>query len=169
MKALWLLFFPIVQGLRPMHLNPRHYIDRPTLLTIVTQAAYLGAVWSLAGWWAIGYLLLSLFASIGLHPLGARWIQEHYTFSTTQETFSYYGQGNRVAFNVGFHNEHHDFPSVPWNHLPAIRRIGAEHYDTLQSHRSWTRLLLQFLFDPRYGMTSRVVRPREAARVAAAG
>ncbi len=167
MKALWLLFFPVVQATRPMHLNPRQYIDGPVALTMVTQLAYLSLVWWAAGWWAIAYLVFSLFASIGLHPLGARWIQEHYTFSTKQETFSYYGQGNRVAFNVGFHNEHHDFPSVPWNHLPRLRSIAAEHYDALDAHRSWTRLLFQFLSDPRYGMTSRVVRPsRDAVRAA---
>ena len=47
--------------------------------------------------------------------MGARWIQEHYLTHGEQETYSYYGPLNTVAFNVGFHNEHHDFPSVPWN------------------------------------------------------
>src|SRR5207245_7373140 len=56
-----------------------------------------------------------------------RWIQRHYmTAEGEQETFSYYGPLNRVAFNVGYHNEHHDFPSVPWNRLPEIRAIAPE-------------------------------------------
>ena len=55
---------------------------------------------------------------MGLHPLGARWIQEHYLVHGEQETTSYYGILNVPALNVGYHNEHHDFPSVPWNRLP---------------------------------------------------
>ena len=41
---------------------------------------------------ALGYVALSFFFSIGLHPLGARWVQRHYmTGNGGQETFSYYG------------------------------------------------------------------------------
>jgi sphingolipid delta-4 desaturase len=97
--------------------------------------------------------------SIGLHPLGARWIQRHYlTSEGTQETFSYYGPLNRLAFNVGYHNEHHDFPSVPWNRLPQIHATAPEAYDNLASHRSWTSLLFRFLFDRNLTLYSRVVR-----------
>ena len=62
-------------------------------------------------------MLLSFVFSIGLHPVGARWIQEHYLIAPPQETYSYYGPLNKVAFNVGYHNEHHDFSFVPWNNL----------------------------------------------------
>jgi fatty acid desaturase len=79
-------------------------------------------------------LVASFFFSVGLHPLGARWIQEHYLTKGEQETYSYYGVFNKVAFNVGYHNEHHDFPSVPWNKLPQIRKECAG--------------LLQFTFVP---------------------
>jgi sphingolipid delta-4 desaturase len=157
-KALWLLLFPVVQGLRPLHLHPKAFLDRRVLTNWTTQLVYILLVGFLAGPAALGYLLISLFFSIGLHPVGARWIQEHYTLSADQETFSYYGPANIVAFNVGYHNEHHDFPSVPWNRLPQITRIANEHYGALQSHRSWTALLFQFLLDPRYSLFSRVVR-----------
>jgi sphingolipid delta-4 desaturase len=96
--------------------------------------------------------------SIGLHPLGSRWIQEHFTLDPGQETGSYYGALNRLALNVGYHNEHHDFPSIPWNKLPAIRSIAPEFYNTLIPSASWTRLWLHFICDPRYSLYSRVLR-----------
>jgi sphingolipid delta-4 desaturase len=88
-----------------------------------------------------------------------------------QETFSYYGMLNRLTFNVGYHNEHHDFPSVPWNRLPRIRSAAPEAYADLTAHGSWTSLLLRFLFDPEISLYSRMVRvdatgeaPRSASR-----
>jgi sphingolipid delta-4 desaturase len=59
---------------------------------------------------------------------------------------------------VGYHNEHHDFPSVPWNNLPRVKAIAPEAYDHLQAHHSWTRLLFRFLFDRELSLWSRVVR-----------
>ncbi|CAG8799102.1 12159_t:CDS:2, partial [Racocetra fulgida] len=44
-----------------------------------------------------------------LHPVAARYIQEHYTFDDGQETYSYYGRLNKIFMNIGYHNEHHDF------------------------------------------------------------
>jgi sphingolipid delta-4 desaturase len=111
------------------------------------------------GWASLAYLVLSLLFAVGLHPLGARWIQEHYVFSKDQETYSYYGPLNRLALNVGYHNEHHDFMMVPWNRLPQLRERAREYYDTLYFHRSWTKLFLRFLFDPSITLFDRVVRP----------
>ena len=96
--------------------------------------------------------------SIGLHPVGARWIQEHYTYDFDQETFSYYGPINLVALNMGYHNEHHDLPSIPWNNLPKLRAMAPEFYNNLKYHSSWSRLLFQFIFDRRYSLYSRVER-----------
>jgi len=111
-------------------------------------------------------LLLSFCFSIGLHPLGARWIQEHYlTRNEEQETFSYYGVLNTVAFNVGFHNEHHDFPSIPWNRLPQVKKSAPAHYDTLQYHKSWTKLFFRFLFDREISLFNRILR-KERGKVA---
>jgi sphingolipid delta-4 desaturase len=101
-----------------------------------------------------------------LHPLGARWIQEHYlTHSVEQETYSYYGNFNVVAFNVGFHNEHHDFPSIPWNKLPEIKKTAPEYYDNLYYHKSWTKLFFRFLFDREISLFNRILR-KERGKVA---
>ena len=109
-------------------------------------------------------LLSSFFFSVGLHPLGGRWIQEHYlTHNEEQETYSYYGPLNKMAFNVGFHNEHHDFPSVPWNKLPQIKSTAPGYYNSLISHNSWTKLFLRFIFDREISLFSRIVRKNRGA------
>ena len=157
-KALWLLLFPLFQVLRPPRLREIPLLGPWVFANIGAQLAYDVAVWMVLGPKAFVYLTVSFFFSVGLHPLGARWIQEHYLVFREQETSSYYGPLNVVALNVGHHNEHHDFPSVPWNRLPAIRRAAPEVYDALSSHRSWTRLLLRFVFDSRLSLFSRTIR-----------
>jgi sphingolipid delta-4 desaturase len=95
-----------------------------------------------------------------LHPVGARWIQEHYTNDPDQETYSYYGPINRICLNMGYHNEHHDLPSIPWNNLPKLRVLAPEFYDCLKCHPSWSGLLFQFIFDKRYTLFSRIERTK---------
>lgn len=164
-KAIWLLLFPIAQTLRPPRLKEIRPVDRWVVLNFAAQAGFDVAIFLLFGPRAFFYLLASFFFGVGLHPLGARWIQEHYLVYPGQETTSYYGPLNSLTLNVGYHNEHHDFPSVPWNRLPEIRRTAPEAYDSLESCRSWTRLLIRFLFDRRVSLFSRRTR-RNRGRVA---
>jgi sphingolipid delta-4 desaturase len=157
-KAFWLLTFFIWQALRVPRLKKVQLWDRWYALNVTWQLAFLAGTWALAGWRGVFYLIVGSIFSIGLHPLGARWIQEHYLTFPEQETFSYYGLANTVALNVGYHNEHHDLMTVAWFRLPEVRRRAPEFYDTLKSHTSWTRLLLRFLFDPSLSLYSRRLR-----------
>lgn len=58
------------------------------------------------------YLFLSLWFGYGFHPAAMHFIQEHYTVTDGQETYSYYGGLNKWFLNIGYHNEHHDFTKV---------------------------------------------------------
>jgi sphingolipid delta-4 desaturase len=107
---------------------------------------------------ALVYLALSTLFALGLHPLGGRWVQEHYVTAQGQETYSYYGILNRLCFNMGYHNEHHDFANVPWIHLPKVTKAAPEYYQSLKSYRSWTAVLLNFILNPKMSAYSRIVR-----------
>jgi sphingolipid delta-4 desaturase len=157
-KVIWLLFYPFFQVFRISRLKEINPFDKWLALNWLVQAAFTVTICLLFGTKAIMFLLFSFFFSVGLHPLGARWIQEHYLTKGEQETYSYYGVLNNVAFNVGYHNEHHDFPSVPWNKLPQIRNAAPTYYNTLSYHTSWTKLFFRFLFDREISLFSRVVR-----------
>ncbi|MDQ6911773.1 MAG: fatty acid desaturase [Verrucomicrobiota bacterium] len=157
-KALWLLFFPFFQLTRPPRLKAITMLSRWSFVNLALAVLFDWAIIYFCGWPGLLYLIFSFAFSIGLHPVGARWIQEHYTYDSEQETASYYGPINRVALNVGYHNEHHDFPSIAWNRLPRLRALAPEFYDTLRYHTSWTRLLIDFIFDQRYTLFSRVER-----------
>ena len=158
-KALWLLLFPIFQAIRTARLKEIKPVDGWIIANWVVQIAFNVAIWMVFGPKAFVFLLLSFFFSVGLHPLGARWIQEHYlVLDEKQETYSYYGPLNKIAFNVGYHNEHHDFPSIPWNKLPALKDHAPEYYDSLKSHNSWSKLFFKFLFDGNISLYMRILR-----------
>ncbi len=157
-KGLWLLFFPVFQGLRPPRLKAIKFNSAWVWANLITVVLFDVLLFLFVGPMAFLYLAASFVFSLGLHPLGARWIQEHYLVAPPQETYSYYGPLNKLSFNVGYHNEHHDFSYIPWNNLPKVREIASEYYDTLYYHTSWTKLLLQFLFDKRLSLFSRNVR-----------
>lgn len=157
-KMIWLLFYPFFQLFRIPRMKEIQPFNKWVVLNWAVQFVSIAAIFLLTGPKGLVYLILSFFFSVGLHPLGARWIQEHYLTKGEQETYSYYGILNKVSFNVGYHNEHHDFPSVPWNRLPEIRSKAPNFYDSLNFHTSWTKLLFLFLFDRELSLFSRIVR-----------
>jgi sphingolipid delta-4 desaturase len=152
------------------------------LFNIAVQVAFDYALISLAGWRSFVYLLLSSFLAGSLHPCAGHFIAEHYVFARASqkskptpydpsiplpETFSYYGPLNILTYNVGLHNEHHDFPAVPWTRLPKLSRMAAEFYDDLPHHTSWVYVLWQFVCDPEVGLWCRVKRAEGGRKVGA--
>jgi sphingolipid 4-desaturase/C4-monooxygenase len=160
-KVVWQLLFPFFQTFRVIRFMQNGNISFLTgwvavnLLAVLGMDAYILWAW---GGLSFFYVTASFFFSVGFHPLGARWIQEHFLVGDAAETNSYYGPFNRVAANIGYHNEHHDFPFIPWNRLPALKALAPEVYDALPAHRSWTRLWITFLTDRRLSLYSRIAR-----------
>lgn len=101
-----------------------------------------------------------------------------------QETWSYYGPLNILAYNVsvksvdsearvrvrsflnflfivqvGYHNEHHDFPSVAWTKLPELHRIASDFYAPLPCHTSWPGVTFRFIFGKPDELLIRAHRP----------
>ena len=164
-KAVWLFFFPAVQLARLSRLKGTVPImGKWTYMNTAVIAAFdLFMLWAF-GPNALLYLFFSFWFSVGgLHPLSARWLQEHFAFAPDQGTFDYYGPLNKVALNIGYHNEHHDFHEIPWTRLPALKAMAPEFYDGLRCHRSWVALLVTFVFDPTYSLGTRSENVTDAA------
>jgi sphingolipid 4-desaturase/C4-monooxygenase len=155
----WLAGNAAVQAIRPARLKSVRLLDAWTIANIVVQVVAMAALVLATGWGPFAYLLVSTLFAIGLHPVGGRWIQEHFALAPNQETYSYYGPLNRLSFNVGYHVEHHDLVNVPWSRLPAIRRAAPEFYDSLASYQSWSGLLARFIIDQHVTLFNYIVRP----------
>ncbi|KAG8723525.1 hypothetical protein FRC09_002952 [Ceratobasidium sp. 395] len=162
-KAFFCTFQILFYALRPGFIRSQ----RPTAwhaLNLVVQLTFDAILYHFLGGRALAYLVMSSFFAGSLHPCAAHFIAEHYVWDgLDQETYSYYGPLNVLAYNVGYHNEHHDFPSIPWTRLPALRALAPEFYDTLPSHPSWPMLTYRFIFDEDVGLYSRVKREAKEA------
>lgn len=161
-KFLWMAFYPLMYVVRGAAFG-----KAPSTWEIVNWAVQLTAnavLYQLCGAKGMLYLFLSLWLGYSFHPVAAHFIQEHYTFESGQETYSYYGPANWFFLNIGYHNEHHDFPAVPWHLLPLVATIARESYEPLASHQSWTGVLVQFITDRNLGPQSRVVRTSDVQK-----
>jgi len=157
-KAFWLSTFAVVQSVRTVR-APQPF-EWATMFNFVINGIYSYIIFVYFSPKALLFLFMSSMLSVGffLHPLGARWIAEHWAVHPLQETYSYYGPINYSAFNIGYHNEHHDFIGVPWNLLPKLKEIAPEYYNPLYHHPSYLRLLWVYLTNPSFTLKSRVVR-----------
>jgi len=157
LKIVWLFLYPVFYAIRPLIVHPLP----PTkieLLNGIIQMTFNLIMWYFWGFKAVYYLLAATFLCMGLHPMSAHFVAEHYMFDRGYETYSYYGPWNILTWNMGYHMEHHDFPYIPCINLPKVRKIASEFYEDLPQHRSWFGIWREFVFNPNISPYSRVKR-----------
>merc|ERR1740121_13245 len=86
--------------------------DRWLALNLAVHHTFDALITARLGPSAMLYLLLSTFFAGSIHPTAGHFLAEHYVMEGVAETYSYYGPLNMLTYNVGYHNEHHDFPNV---------------------------------------------------------
>lgn len=156
-KIIYVSLLPFLYSIRPLLMQPKK-IDRLEVQNVSVQISFDLLVLYFFGYKSLFYLCIGTLLGLGLHPISGHFIAEHYVFIKGYETYSYYGPLNLITFNVGYHNEHHDFPNIPCYRLPEVRKIAPEFYDNLPSHNSWIKVLYDFISSPEMGPYSRVQR-----------
>lgn len=157
LKLIWVILQPYFYAFRPLFIRPMP-VTVLEVINFIVQVLFDVMVYKYFGVKAIFYFIQGTFLGTGLHPLSGHFISEHYMFIKGQETYSYYGPLNLLTFNVGYHNEHHDFPSIPGCRLPELKKIAPEYYDNLPHYTSWVKVIYDFIMDPEIGPYSRVRR-----------
>jgi sphingolipid delta-4 desaturase len=163
-KLVFLFIMPLLYSFRPMFIFPKpiHLLE---LVNLIIALGFDGIMFYFFGGKTATYFVLSTFLGLSLHPISGHFIAEHYVFNEGHETYSYYGPLNAITYNVGYHNEHHDFPYIPGRNLPKVRKIAPEYYDNLPYYTSWTKVLYDFVMNDNVGPWSRITRPTKTGRV----
>lgn len=118
-KLIWVILQPFFYALRPLFVRPKP-VGFLEFLNFAVQAIFDVLVLYAWGWRPLFYMVVGTLLALGLHPVAGHFISEHYMFKGGYETYSYYGPLNLITFNVGYHNEHHDFPNIPGSRLPQV-------------------------------------------------
>jgi sphingolipid delta-4 desaturase len=178
-KAFFCTFQILFYAFRPMMVY-RIPLTRIHALNVAVQLLFDYLLVHYCSWHSLAYFIASSFLAGSLHPTAGHFIAEHYVFDPqpagardprthlaipVPETYSYYGILNFFTFNVGLHNEHHDFPAVPWSRLPQVYDLAKEFYVDLPRHESWVYVIWQFILDRNVGMTCRVKRKEGGRKV----
>ncbi|PVU96969.1 hypothetical protein BB559_002192 [Furculomyces boomerangus] len=161
-KFFWLLIYGVMYIGRG--LAQQKQLSTWEIYNIIWTVACDIVMYRLFGLKGILYLVASVLFGYGPHPGAAHFIQEHYTYIDGQETYNYYGSGNKFYMNIGFHNEHHDFHMIPWSRLPQVKAIAKDFYDNMAYHDSWFRVLYLFVTCKLMAPQSRLVRSLETHR-----
>lgn len=153
-------------ALRPMLVKPDLVPTQDPLLAMnwVVQIAFDATMVYFFGPKVMLYFLLSTFTAGSIHPTAGHFLAEHYVMDGKTETYSYYGPLNMLAYNVGYHNEHHDFPNIAWSNLPKVREIAPEFYNDLPQCKSWVGVIFRYIFDNSISPYSRVKRNNKKAQ-----
>ncbi|KIY64404.1 dihydroceramide delta(4)-desaturase [Cylindrobasidium torrendii FP15055 ss-10] len=167
-KVFFATFQILFYALRPTFVRAQTF-TKWHFINIAVQLVFNYILITLTGWKPWIYLIESSFFAGSLHPLAGHFIAEHYLWDgLPQETYSYYGWLNIFAYNVGYHNEHHDFPSVAWTRLPELKQLAPEFYDTIPSHPSWPMITVNFIRDKEVGIFARAKRVAKERKYTAA-
>jgi sphingolipid 4-desaturase/C4-monooxygenase len=156
-KVIWCFLQPAFYALRPLFTSPKPLIAWE-LVNIIFQLSFDYVIYTLYGTKALSYLLLSTLLGMGLHPTAYHFISEHFVFVEGHETYSYYGYLNYIMYNVGYHNEHHDFPNIPGCRLYLVKQYAPEFYDHLPQHDSWFQVFYDFIMRPDVNPFNRMKR-----------
>lgn len=159
LKIIWLFFQPFFYALRPVLIYPKklYFMDYINISVILLTDLL---IFYYNGYRGLLYLLLSSLLGLGLHPMSGHFIAEHYIFTPNNETYSYYGILNYLSWNVGYHNEHHDFPKIPGSKLPLVKNIANKYYSDMYQHPSWINVLYYFITSNDMNLNSRMVREK---------
>jgi len=156
-KLIWVILQPFFYSIRPLFMRPKP-MDRMEKLNTAVQICFDILILYTMGYKSLLYLIACTLLAMGFHPVAGHFISEHYMFNKEQETYSYYGPLNYLTFNVGYHNEHHDFPNIPGWRLPQVKAMAPEFYDNLPHHTSWVKVIYDFITDPSIGPYARMKR-----------
>jgi len=157
LKTIWLFLQPLWYAFRPLFCKPKAFSIWEGV-NWVAQISFDLAILYYFSMQSMGYLWLGTLLGLGLHPAAGHFIAEHYEVIKGQETYSYYGFWNFFNFNVGYHNEHHDFPRVPWTKLPVLKKMAPEFYDTLPCYTSYVSVFMRYITDEEIGPFARIKR-----------
>ncbi len=156
-KALWCLLQPLFYSIRPLLVSPKE-ISRLEIINIICCLSFDLVIYYYFGIGGLAYLCIGTLLGMGIHPVAGHFIAEHYVMNSGQETYSYYGPLNWLTFNVGYHNEHHDFPFTSGKNLPAVRAMAPEFYDEIPHYHSWVKVIYDYIMDPPLSPYSRTKR-----------
>lgn len=166
-KFCWYNFQIIFYALRPC-ITIKQPITLYLLVNYILQFLFNALLFSYFGIEPFRFLIYSILIAggMGFHPTSSHFISEHFVLhkpenANIQETFDYHGILNKVTWNVGLHQCHHNMPNIPWSRLKKVYTIAPEYFENKRVHDSWIMIPFEFIFDKKVTLKSRVKREKK--------